>query len=111
VRINTVPIEAYRQTGSPASQKTGAETTEKFPLKRNQDASTVILPGSNGVGTQAVQAQKSPSLLAGVLSSDERSLLVQYFGRFGDSQAGPIYRNDPGARETVITGQNLDVTV
>ena len=110
MRINTVPVEAYRQTNNLATRKNEAGDKSSVNTRNASDLKTVTLPGNNQVEVSTLKAQRSPSLLQGVLSAEEKDMLSMYFARFGDS-AGSSGIYDPNAQPgaLAITGSKVDL--
>jgi hypothetical protein len=109
VRINTVPVEACRQANEQTTRKNQA-TDEQSRPGRPAKTGKIILPGINDAEAGSVKVAVSPSLLSGVLSADEKLMLVRNFGRFGDSaQSSQIYSTDARIEAGAITGLKLDV--
>jgi hypothetical protein len=109
VRINTVPVEAYRQAGSQNLKKNDS-AAEQPDAKRASSLEKIILPGVNGAEAASLKVPASPSMLDGVLSSEEKTLLVRHFARFGDSlESTQIYGTNARVRAGALTGMKLDV--
>jgi hypothetical protein len=109
VRINTVPVEAYRQASS-QNLKKNEPAAEQADAKRSASLEKIILPGVNGAEAESLKIPSSPSMLEGVLSSEEKALLVRHFARFGDSQeSSQIYGTNARVRAGALTGMKLDV--
>jgi hypothetical protein len=110
VRINTVPVEAYRQ----ANEQTGVKqqaTREKTDHGRAVKTEKIILPGFNDAEAGSVKVSASPSLLREVLSNDEKTALIRHFARFGDSaESSQIYNPSARVENGAMTGLKLDVT-
>lgn len=110
MKINTLPIDLYRQVGaSGANRRDAAGTSTATAAGKN---GVVRLPAGSVSAAEAVSVTRGPSPFAGVLSIEEKNLLVKYFARFGDDMpAAPAYgRESRGSQET-FTGANLDVKV
>jgi hypothetical protein len=109
VRINTVPVEAYQQAGSQTLRK-NESAAEQTDAKRPSSLEKIILPGVNGAEAESLKIPSSPSMLDGVLSSEEKTLLVRHFARFGDSlESTQIYGTNARVRAGALTGMKLDV--
>jgi len=109
VKINTVPVEAYRQIGKTEAGK-NRSPQEKFDLNRSGSSEKITLPGTNDARAEGVRAKEAPSLLEGVLSPDEKDALVKHFARFGDNgNESPIYERGRQPGRQVGTGIRLDV--
>lgn len=105
MRINTVPVEAYRQASNQSSKKNEAAAQDNLST-----AQKITLPGINSTDAGSVKAPQAPSLLSGVLSSEETTMLVKHFARFGDSrESSPIYGTDARAQSGIQIGVRLDV--
>ena len=110
MRIHTVPVEAYRQAGAVTPKKAETESTGSAQLEKKAQPTKIILPGGSQTEAGSIRADRSPSLLADVLSPDEKDLLVKYFARFGDSGAtSPVYNSDSRQGKAPLTGLRLDV--
>lgn len=110
MRINTVPVEAYRQTNNLATRKSEAGDKGSIDTRNASDTKTVILPGNNQVEVGTLKAQRSPSLLQGILSAEEKDMLSTYFARFGDSaDSSGIYAPNAQEGESAITGSKVDL--
>jgi len=110
VRINTVPVEAYRQANNLSAKKSEVGNKDSVDTQNASEVKTVTLPGNNQVEVSSLKIQRSPSLLQGVLSAEEKDMLSKYFARFGDSaDSSGIY--DPSAQESevAITGSKVDL--
>lgn len=109
MRINTVPVEAYRQVTNQGAENQKA-SQEKFDLEKTLAGDRITLPGMTEAEVAGIRAQKSPSLLQGVLTPEEKSTLVKYFARLGDAEES-THLYDPGARaqRSAVTGAKLDV--
>ena len=108
MKVNPLGVEAYRQAGAMTRKGDGhqAVSDSAQPVKHIQ----VTRPGGAGPEINAVQSKTSPSLLTGILSSEEKDLLVKHFARFGDKAAdGPIYSTSVKTNMPVITGLKVDV--
>lgn len=110
MKITALPIDVYRQAGAfPAGKKDGAVTTD---AAGTQKAGVITLPGNKDAKAAAVAAQRGPSPFAGVLSAEEKNLLVKYFARFGDdAPSAPVYGVEARNNPATFTGINLDVKV
>jgi hypothetical protein len=110
VKVNTVPIEAYRQAGGQVSPHNRAASKEQFPLGTTPRPDRITLPQNPDAVAGSVKASVSPSLLSEVLTYDEKATLVKYFARFGDSPASaPVYGADSEAKASVMLGARVDV--
>jgi hypothetical protein len=109
VKIHAVPIEAYRQTAGVASKKNQALTQEQAESQRADRRDVVTIPVGRESESLAVKAPVSPSLLEGVLSSEEKDALIKHFARFGDSRQSQIYGAGAHAHAAVGTGAKVDV--
>ena len=110
MKINSVPIEAYRQSAEITSRPNPTASHERPAVDGagKPPAPARIADGAReAVGTAAPPTSQ---IIGNVLSTEERELLVKYFARFGDQQAStPIYGRDVQAKPTPIIGQKLDV--
>lgn len=105
MRINTVPVEAYRQASKQSSTKNEAAAKDDL-----SQAQKITLPGMNDADAGSIKAPQAPSLLSGVLSSEETTMLVKHFARLGDSQeSSQMYGTDARVRAGAQTGIKLDV--
>jgi hypothetical protein len=110
VKINAVPIEAYRQTAGVASKQNQAPAREQDGLQRADRKDVISIPVGRESESLAVKAPVSPSLMEGVLSSEEKNELIKHFARFGDVQKqSPIYGAGAQASAAVGTGYQVDV--
>lgn len=110
MKINTVPIEVYRQTAGVASKQGQAPPREKDGLQRTDRKELVSIPVGRESESLAVKAPVSPSLMEGVLSPDEKDALIKHFARFGDvKQQSQIYGAGAQTRAAVGTGYQVDV--
>ncbi len=108
MRINTAPVEAYRQAGHQTLKK---NNQADFDLNKAAQGETITLPGSNESESAAIRAAKSPSILSGVLSSEEKSMLVKHFSMYGDSpESTKIYSTDARTGASGLTGLKVDLT-
>lgn len=107
MRINATPVEAYRQTGQSLKKNRQAE----FDLNKAAQQETVTLPGMKDNDSVSVKAVKSPSILASVLSSEEKTALVEHFARYGDSpESTRIYGTNARIGDSTLTGLKVDLT-
>jgi hypothetical protein len=109
VKVNPLGVEAYRQSG--AMSKRG-DSPNKAVSDSAQSPHNIQItrPGGMTSAVNAVQTKASPSLLAGILSSEEKDLLVKHFARFGDKAAeGPTYSASTRINAPVVTGLKVDV--
>ena len=110
MKIHAVPIEAYRQTAGVASKKNQAPAQEQTGLQRTDRRDVVSIPIGRESESLAVKAPVSPSLLEGVLSSEEKDVLIRHFARFGDDQQqSTIYSAGTQTGASVATGTKVDV--
>ncbi len=110
MKINSVPIEVYRQTAGVASKQNQAPAREQDGLQRADRKDVVSIPVGRESESLAVKAPVSPSLMEGVLSPEEKNELMKHFARFGDTQQpSPIYGAGAQARAAVGTGYQVDV--
>ena len=110
MRIDTSPVEAYRQAGN-QSLKKNPDTQPEFDLNKAVQTDKITLPGSNHSNTEAIRLSKSPSLLSSVLSSEEKTMLTRYFSRYGDSpESTRIYGTDARTGASGLTGLKVDLT-
>jgi hypothetical protein len=109
VKINAVPIEAYRQTAGAATRHE-ATAGEQAGAERPDRPETVTISNKNDAAAPRVRATVSPSLLEGVLSVEEKNELIRHFARFGDAgQEARLY--GAGSRtESASTGIRVDLT-
>lgn len=106
MKINTVPVEAYRQAGNQTIKKNDAAKEQSDPGR----IQNITLPGINDAEAGSIKAPASPSLLSSVLTPDEKTMLVGHFARFGDShESSQIYSTDARVRAGAIIGIKLDV--
>ncbi|MEE9441148.1 MAG: hypothetical protein V3V99_00565 [candidate division Zixibacteria bacterium] len=111
MKINTVPVEAYRQAGSQSAKKDQAGSQEKFDLKKAQEAEKIVLTGQKSGETGAIRVESSPSVLSNILTADENAALVKSFARFGDSaESNQIYGRNACTHGSSITGLKVDLT-
>lgn len=109
MKITALPIDVYRQAGAFSTDKRDAAASTAAGTPKN---GTVTVPGNAVTGAGAVAAGRGPSPFSGVLSSEEKGLLMKYFARFGDeTPAAPAYGGDSRGAQTAFTGGNLDVKV
>jgi hypothetical protein len=85
VKIHAVPIEAYRQTAGITAQKNQAAPQEQSRAKRPDRPEKVTITGGLDRAVPSVQAPVSPPLLEGVLTAEEKDMLLKHFARFGDA--------------------------
>lgn len=111
MKINTIPVEAYRQAGNQAAKKNQAESQEKFDLNKAQDAEKIVLAGQTNGESGAIRVESSSSVLNNVLTVDEKEALVNSFARFGDSEESTqIYGRSAQTHGSGITGLKVDLT-
>jgi hypothetical protein len=110
MKITALPIDVYRQAGAfPAGRNDAVVTPDAGGA---QKAGAITLPGNTETKAGAVAAQRGSSPFAGVLSGEEKNLLVKYFARFGDdAPSAPAYGADSRSSQVTFTGINLDVKV
>jgi hypothetical protein len=109
VKINTVPVEAYRQTEDLAGRK-NQSVKDRAESSKAQTSQKITLPAINDVEVDGIKASMSPSLIGGVLTPDEKAMLIKYFARFGDTpETSQIYSTDARIRGGVQTGMTLDI--
>ena len=109
MRINTIPVEAYRRANESAAGKNQA-AEEKSEIRKAPQTQKIFLPGVNTADAGSIKAPSSPSMLNGVLSSEEKTLLIRHFARFGDTpESSQIYSTDAQVRAGAMTGIKLDV--
>lgn len=107
MRINATPVEAYRQSGQQLKKNHQAE----FDLNKAAQQDTITLPGSKDSNSISVKAAKSPSILASVLSSEEKTALVENFARYGDSpESTRTYGTNAKMGRSTLTGLKVDLT-
>lgn len=110
MKINSVPIEVYRQTAGVAPKQNQAPTRQQDGLQRADRKDVVSIPVGRESESLAVKAPVSPSLMEGVLSPEEKNELMKHFARFGDAQRQPpIYGSTAQTRAAVGTGYQVDV--
>lgn len=109
MKIHAVPIEAYRQIAGTPVQKDQAAQPEQSRARRPDRPEKVIITGGLDRAVPSVHAAVSPPLLEGVLSADEKDMLLRHFARFGDAgEQSRIYGT--GARtEAAGTGLKVDL--
>ncbi|MEZ5359452.1 MAG: hypothetical protein R3F48_11575 [Candidatus Zixiibacteriota bacterium] len=106
MRINATPVEAYRQSGQQLKNRQA-----EFDLNKAAQQGTITLPGMKDDNSVSVKAAKSPSILAGVLSSEEKTALIEHFARYGDSpESTRIYGTNAKVGESTLTGLKVDLT-
>lgn len=110
MKINALPIDLYRQAGTVSAS--GRDSAGISTATATGNNGVVRLPAGSVSAAEAVSVTRGPSPFAGVLSTEEKTLLVKYFACFGDDvPVAPAYgRESRGSRET-FTGANLDVRV
>jgi len=109
VRINTIPVEAYRRTNETVAGKKQA-ADEKPDIGKAPKTQKIILPGVNTAEAGSIKVPSSPSLLNGVLTVEEKTLLMRHFARFGDSpESTQIYGTNARVDAGTLTGIKLDV--
>ncbi len=92
MKINAVPIEAYRQAAGVPLKRNEAPTQEQTVAHRPERSEKVTISSSREAAAPSVQAPVAPSLLEGVLSPEEKTELLRHFARFGDArQESRIY--------------------
>jgi len=110
VTIKAVPVEAYRQANNYSAAKSETGKKEELDPKKASRSDKITLPGVNDAQVGSIKLEKPPSLLSGVLSSEERDLLVKYFARFGDTpESSQIYGTDARTSKTPATGFKVDL--
>ncbi|MDD4053125.1 MAG: hypothetical protein PHR28_14665 [candidate division Zixibacteria bacterium] len=110
MKITALPIDVYRQAGAFPTAKNDAAVTAD--AAKAQKTGVITLPGNKETKAGAVAAQRGPSPFAGVLSTEEKTLLVKYFARFGDdAPTAPAYGVEARTNPVTFTGINLDVKV
>jgi hypothetical protein len=110
VKINTSPVEAYRQVGNLTENKKNIGHKDELSTDRTSGQENITLPASRQTEAESIKVVKSPSLLRGVLSSEEEDTLFRYFARFGDSQeSSQIYSTDARAKNQTATGIRVDL--
>jgi hypothetical protein len=110
VTIKAVPVEAYRQANDYSATKSEAGKKEKLDPKKTSQSDRITLPGVNDAQVASIKLEKPQSLLSGILSSEERDLLVKYFARFGDApESSQIYGTDAWATSASETGLKVDL--
>lgn len=108
MKINALPIDLYRQAGTVSAN--GRDSAGASTATGNNGV--VRLPAGSVSAAEAVSVTRGPSPFAGVLSTEERNLLVRYFARFGDDvPAAPAYGRESRGSQESFTGANLDVKV
>ena len=110
MKITALPIDVYRQAGAfPAGKNDAAVTPDAAGA---QKTGVIRLPGNQETKAGAIAVQRGPSPFAGVLSDEEKNLLVKYFARFGDdAPSAPAYGVEARNNPVTFTGINLDVKV
>ena len=109
MKITSVPIEAYRQAGDVAARKAEVGNRSADAAKESSKPNSITLPGKVAGEVDSLKIHQSPALLQGVLSPEEKNVLIQYFARFGDSmQSTQLY--NPGAKisQSAQTGLKVD---
>lgn len=110
MKINAAPIEIYRQASALTSGKTTGPDQRDIGSAGQTRTEVITLPGTNTASPPAVTVTRGPSPFAGVLSAEEKTLLVKYFARFGDSaEAAPGYTLEAKPHQPVNTGRTLDI--
>jgi len=110
MKINTVPVEAYRQAGNTTVRRPHTEQGEPTAAGKSNRPDTITLPGANSAEAQSLKLNLSPSALSSVLSSEEKNMLVKHFARFGDGgQEAPTYGTDAKPSESQLTGLAVDL--
>lgn len=109
MKINAVPIEAYRQAAGIGVSKNETPAQEQTGARRPDRSEKVTISNKSDAAAPSVQAPSSPSLLEGVLSVEEKNELIRHFARFGDAgQESQLYGT--GSRsESANTGIRVDV--
>jgi hypothetical protein len=106
MKINSVPIEVYRQIGNQTPRKAETGPGPGLDTKPTGRADAVTVPGRPA----AAVAPASPSLLSGVLSGEEKEMLTAFFARFGDApDQARTYGVDARTAHPPLTGLRLDV--
>lgn len=109
MKIATVPLEAYRQSGDISRKSTTAGDKSADAADKAAQIKTITFPGRASGEAESLKVRQSPSFFESVLTTDEKNELVKHFARFGDAaMSSQIY--DPGARvgPSVQTGLNVD---
>jgi hypothetical protein len=110
MKITALPIDVYRQAGAfSADTRDAAAASTTAGARKN---GSVTLPVHAATAAETVAAGRGPSPFAGVLSTEEKNLLMKYFARFGDAApAAPAYGVESRGNQAAFTGANLDVKV
>jgi hypothetical protein len=110
VKVNPAGIDAYRQIGrtDPGGDTAGDRAIKKTPSGIKTEK--ISLPGTPNGSTPAVRVANGPSLLAGILSPDEKSALVKNFARFGDTPgSAAVYGTRANTQQPTLVGQKVDL--
>ncbi|MCK5127145.1 MAG: hypothetical protein KAR42_12900 [candidate division Zixibacteria bacterium] len=110
MKINTTPVEAYRQSGNQTLRKSPGAQPE-LDLNKAADKDKITIPGSGDNNVGSVHVAKSPSILSSVLSSDEKQMLTKHFARYGDApESTRVYGTDARTHASGMTGMKVDLT-
>lgn len=109
MKINTVPVETYRRASNQIINK-NQSAEEQVGANQAAKNATITLPGPTDAEAGSIKATVSPSLLAGMLTVEEKAALVKNFARPGDSQAtSQIYGTNARKADGIQIGGRLDV--
>lgn len=110
MKINTIPVEAYRQAGQNITQKDEAAGKKAAGLQDAENSASVTIAGQQWQDTYALKLDCSANVLQEALSGEERDALMQHFARYGDRvEDDGLYGTGVQARQAVQVGQKLDV--
>lgn len=110
VKLNTIPIEAYRRTESASKKDKGIDNGKRTGIEENAPAKTITLPGNQRTDVAAVRVNRNVSMMEGVLTGSEKETLLEYFGRLGDKpESSQIYNTRARTMHKVSLGSKVDL--
>lgn len=110
VKLNTIPIEAYRRTESASKRDKGIDQGKRTGIEDSIPAKTITLPGKEQSDVAAVRVSRNVSMMEGVLTGSEKETLLEYFGRLGDQpESSQIYNTRARTAHKASLGLKVDL--
>lgn len=110
MKVNPSGIDAYRHLDRIVSNtdSAGDKAIGKPSIRKKADRVTLL--GTAESATPALRVAAGPSVIAGILSPDEKSALIKHFARFGDTPgSGIVYDPRAKSQQPILVGQRLDL--
>ncbi|UCD95216.1 MAG: hypothetical protein JSU69_03970 [Candidatus Zixiibacteriota bacterium] len=108
MKVNSIGIEAYRQTIEKPQTENRPVAAGKTRIKK---AENLLIPTQGENAGSDISVRLKPGTFVDMLSDREKQAMEMFFERFNGTRSGEGAYNKEGAARDAHLGRHLDVTL